>query len=83
MSNSIDLNVQLKNILNDRFGIALDELSDESRLGDLGIDSLHLVDVMLDLETVLEIKLTDLSLPANPSLVEVAETIRRNINEQN
>ena len=82
MLNSIDVNAQLKSILNDRFGIALDDLSDESRLGDLGIDSLHLVDVMLDVETVLGIKLMDLSLPPNPSLGEIAETIKKNINER-
>ncbi|HVK53884.1 MAG TPA: acyl carrier protein [Burkholderiales bacterium] len=79
MLNTIEVVSQLKNILNERFGIEPATLNDESRLGDFGIDSLHLVDVMLDIETALGIKLENLSLPPNPSLAEVTATISQNM----
>src|SRR5437867_191654 len=79
MLKTADIALQLKNILNDRFGIEPAELNENSRLGDFGIDSLHLVDVMLDVETALGIKLDDLSLPPTPSLGEVTAAISRNL----
>jgi acyl carrier protein len=79
MSNTANITLQVKNLLSERFGIEQTRMNENSRLGDFGIDSLHLVDVMLDMEALLCVKLEDLSLPPNPSLGEVIATISKNL----
>lgn len=64
--------------LHERFGIEASSLAEKSRMRDLGIDSMHVLEIMLDLETDLGIKLGDLSLPPNPSLGEVVDVIVQN-----
>lgn len=76
---NVDLVSKIKHILNDRFGIDITRVDGDSRLRDIGIDSLHVVEIMLDLEEELGIKLTDLEVPPNPSLAEVATAIARNM----
>jgi acyl carrier protein len=65
-------------LLRDRFELDVSALTTDSKLRDLGIDSLHFVDVLMDLEDELGVKLTDLSFPPNPSLGEIAEVIATN-----
>lgn len=65
--------------LHDRFGLDVDQLDESARLRDLGVDSLHVVEIMLDLEAELGTNLVDLSFPPNPSLGEVAAVISRNL----
>lgn len=65
--------------LHDRFGIEVSRLAETSRMRDLGMDSMHVLEIMLDLETDLGIKLGDLSLPPNPSLSEVVDVIAQNV----
>lgn len=65
--------------LHDRFGLEVVQLGESARLGDLGVDSLHVLEIMLDLEAELGTKLVDLSFPTNPSLGEVAAVISRNL----
>ena len=74
-----DLVMKIKHILNDRFEIDMVSLNENSRLRDLGVDSLHVVEIMLDLEADLGVKLNDLSVPPNPSLGEVAAAIAKNL----
>lgn len=74
-----DLVMKIKHILNDRFEIDMASLNENSRLRDLGVDSLHVVEIMLDLEADLGVKLNDLSVPPNPSLGEVAAAIAKNL----
>jgi acyl carrier protein len=76
---NIDIVRKIKHILNDRFGLDATVLDESSRLRDIGIDSLHVVEIMLDLEADLGVKLNDLSVPPNPSLGEVAAAISRNL----
>ena len=70
---------KLKIILNERFGIDTTIFDEHTRLGDIGIDSLHIVDIMLDIETELGFNSSELSLPPNPSLGEMAVSISKNL----
>lgn len=74
-----DIVKQIKHILNDRFGLEAAALNENSRLKDIGIDSLHVVEIMLDLEAALGVRLTDLSVPPNPSLGDVAAAIQKEV----
>ena len=74
-----DILSKIRASLQERFGLEPDTLESGARLRDLGVDSLHVLEIMLDLESDLGIKLQDLSLPPNPSLQEVAAAIERNL----
>ena len=65
--------------LRDRFGIEDSNLSQSSRMRDIGIDSMHVLEVMLDLEDELGTKLQDLSLPPDPTLADVVDVIAKNV----
>lgn len=78
LSNS-DLVEKIKGALKERFAIDGTKVDENSRLRDLGVDSLHVLEIMLDMESELGIKLEDLSVPPNPSLGEVATAIERNM----
>jgi acyl carrier protein len=66
---------KIKTVLVDRFGLDLARLDEQSKLRDLGVDSMHVVEIMLDLEDDLGIKLEGLSMPPNPSLANVVDTL--------
>ena len=76
---NIDLVEKIKDALKERFAIDVTKVDENSRLRDLGVDSLHVLEIMLDMEAELGIKLEDLSVPPNPSLGEVAAAIERNM----
>lgn len=71
--------IKIQASLQERFGLDQEQLTPEARLRDLGVDSLHVLEIMLDLEAGLDTKLQDLSVPPNPSLSEVAAAIQRNL----
>ena len=73
-----ELAAKIKTTLVNNFGIDPNQITPEARLRDLGVDSLHVVEILLDLETEMGVKLTDLSFPPNPSLDDVAQTIAKN-----
>ena len=77
--NNTDLVEKIKGALKERFAIDVTQVDERSRLRDLGVDSLHVLEIMLDMESELGIKLEDLSVPPNPSLGEVAAAIERNM----
>jgi acyl carrier protein len=79
MLNTIDIASKIKNILHERFGIETAELNDDTTLRELGVDSLHLVEIMLDIETELHIRIEDLSLSPNPSLGEIGAVISKSL----
>jgi acyl carrier protein len=82
MLNTDEILVKLKTILGDRFGLDTTTFDESTRLGDIGIDSLHAVDIMLDIETDLDFNFEDLSLPPNPSLGEMSMAISTNLAKQ-
>ena len=71
--------IKIKEVLSDRFGFDIAQLDESSRLRDLGVDSMHVVEIMMDMEAGLGVKLEDLSVPPNPSLGEVVDAIARNL----
>jgi acyl carrier protein len=66
---------KLLSTLNERFAIDIEQVSTASRLSDIGIDSLHLVDIMLDMEGEFGFRFESLVLPANPSLGQITRAI--------
>lgn len=78
MDNADILN-RIQTSLHDRFGLDVAQLHEGARLRDLGVDSLHVVEIMLDLETELGTSLVDLSFPPNPTLGEVVAVIAKNL----
>jgi acyl carrier protein len=82
MLNADEIVSKLKDILNDRFGIDTSAFDQNTRLGDIGIDSLHVVDIMLDIETDFDFNFEDLSLPPNPSLGEMSAAIEKNLGKK-
>lgn len=79
MLDNTDILAKLKNILNERFGIDTTTVDDTTKLSDIGIDSLHVVDIMLDIETELDFNFQDLSLPPDPSIGEISASISKNL----
>ena len=77
--NTMSSNEQIMNklifTLHERFAINVDQLDHASRLSDIGIDSLHLVDIMLDLEEDFDFRFESLLLPSDPSLDQIARAI--------
>ena len=73
---------KIKAVLHERFGIAMESLTDQTKLRDLGIDSLHLVDVMLDLETELDVTIEDLSLPPDTTLGALSASVAQSQTKQ-
>ncbi|MFS0756764.1 acyl carrier protein [Noviherbaspirillum sp. 1P10PC] len=69
---------EIKSMLQERFGIDVNASGPASRMRDLGIDSLHMVDLMLDMESAFGFQYEALTLPANPSLEEIADAIAAN-----
>ena len=74
-----DILTRIRASLTERFGLEANQLAEDARLRDLGVDSIHVLEIMLDLETELGVSLSDLSLPPNPTLGEVAAMISRNL----
>lgn len=74
-----DILNRIRASLTERFGLEASQLAETARLRDLGVDSIHVLEIMLDLETELGVSLSDLTLPPNPTLGEVAAMIARNL----
>ena len=69
---------EIKHMLQERFGIDANASGPASRMRDLGVDSLHLVDLMMDMESAFDFQYESLMLPPNPSLEEIADAIAAN-----
>ncbi len=69
----------IQEFLSERFDIRVQTTNLDRRLAELGLDSMMMLDVMLEFEDRLDIKLTDMSLPRDPSLQDVVALIERNI----
>lgn len=70
---------RLATLISDRFDVPVSDLTEETRQKDLGIDSILLVDLMLDIETELDFVFESIDLPSNPSLGEIVTLIRQNL----
>ena len=63
----------------ERFELPRGRLLGETPLRELGLDSIMLLDVMLDVEDRLGVKLRDLAMPASPTIDDIAALIERNL----
>lgn len=68
----------IKEFLRERFDIPAEKVQDNTSIRNLGLDSMMLLEVMLELEDRLGMKLRDLSMPANPTLRDVVDLVARN-----
>jgi len=68
----------VREFLHERFDIAVDTIADDTSIGDLGLDSMMMLEVMLEMEDRLGIKLKDLTMPARPTLRDVIKLVERN-----
>ena len=69
----------LKVMLHERFGIDPAVMSGSTTQEQLGIDSLLMVDMMLDLETGLGFSFESMDLPRNPDLDTIVALVERNM----
>ena len=69
----------LKAMLHERFGIDPAVMSGSTTQEQLGIDSLLMVDMMLDLETGLGFSFESMDLPRNPDLDTIVHLVQRNM----
>ncbi len=63
----------------ERFELPRERLLGETPLRELGLDSIMMLDVMLDVEDRLGVKLRDLAMPANPKIDDIAALVERNL----
>lgn len=68
----------LKAMLHERFGLDPAMLSGRTTQQEIGIDSLLMVDMMLDIETGLGFTFASMELPRNPDLDAIVDLIERN-----
>ena len=70
---------RLKALIHERFGIDPAGVTGSTTQAELGIDSLLMVDMMLDVETELDITFESMDLPRNPDLDTIVELVVRNL----
>jgi acyl carrier protein len=66
--------VLLKGLLEQRYGIHA-AISADSILEDIGMDSLHVLDLLLDAESALGVRLEGIALPPHATLGQLAAAI--------
>lgn len=69
----------IKEFLGERFDIPAEKVAFDTSLRDLGLDSMMVMDVMLETEDRFGVKLMDLALPRDPKLGDVVTLIERNL----
>ena len=70
---------RLKALIQERFGIDPAGVTGSTTQAELGIDSLLMVDMMLDVETELGITFESMDLPRNPGLDTIVDLVERNL----
>ena len=68
----------LQEIFSERFDIPPETATPEALLRDIGLDSMMVLDVIMDIEDRLGVKLEDMSLPRNATLGDVIKLVQRN-----
>ena len=73
---------RLKALIHERFGVDTASMDGSTTQSQIGIDSLLLVDMMLDVETELGFTFDSMDLPRNPSLDTIVDLVQRNLAKQ-
>ncbi len=68
---------ETRRILRDTHGIDIDDRPDSITLEQIGIDSMQVMDIVMDLEDLLGIKIVDFDLKRSATLGDVAILIQR------
>jgi acyl carrier protein len=63
----------------ERCGVAPEKLTPETTLADLGLDSMMLLEIMMEVEDRFGIRLGELQLPPNPSLGDLSAITARHL----
>ena len=72
----------LKSMLHERFGLDPAALSGRTTQQEIGIDSLLMVDMMIDIETGLGFTFESMDMPRNPNLDAIVDLVERNLGEK-
>ena len=70
---------RLKALIHERFSVDPAGLTGATTQAEIGIDSLLMVDMMLDVETELGFTFDSMDLPRNPSLDTIVDLVERNL----
>lgn len=70
---------RLKALIHERFGVDPAGVTGSTTQAELGIDSLLMVDMMLDVETELGFTFDSMDLPRNPDLDTIVDLVQRNL----
>jgi len=70
---------RLKALIHERFDVDPGRLNGSTTQAEIGIDSLLMVDMMLDVETDLGFTFETMDLPKNPSLDVIVDLVQRNL----
>jgi acyl carrier protein len=73
---------RLKTLIHERFGVDPSGLDGSTTQAEIGIDSLLMVDMMLDVETELGFTFESMDLPRNPTLDTIVDLVQRNLAKQ-
>lgn len=69
----------VKGVLSELFDVPPETVTNGAFLRDLGLDSVMVLDVMLEVEDRLGIKLKSLAMPRNPKFSEIVARIERSM----
>jgi acyl carrier protein len=70
---------RLKAKIRERFSVDTNAIDRDSTMGDMGIDSLLMVDILLDIEADFGFSFESLDLPPNPTLGQLSEAISKSV----
>lgn len=78
-ADTASLLASLQELLRERFDIPAETATLGAALTDLGLDSMIVLDVIMEVEDRLGVTLADLEMPRNPTLGDVVKLIQRNL----
>lgn len=70
---------EIKRILRESHETNIDDMPETATIKEIGIDSMQVLDVVMDLEDLLHTRLTDIALPRNCTLGDLADIVVRNL----
>lgn len=73
---------EIKRIVNESYGLDLSDKDGDSKIADLGLDSMGVLDVVMSLEDLTGHKFEEINLPKNPSLRDVAALALRSLSAE-
>lgn len=69
----------LKKIVTEQFELKDAQVTASTTQSDLGIDSILMVNLMMDVEEAFDIKIKDIDLPKNPTMDDIVGLVEKNL----